>query len=114
MPIPMSDEANTPMKSPKPEGDEGGIPKAPADSEGTASELLISAYEKLSKLGDIISQSQLPEEDKKLFEQLMTMFSVFAESLGGDQGGGGRAPESPEQPGGSAPEAGGNPNARPY
>ena len=75
------------------------------ESPGAASELLLQINENLSKLGDLISRSPLPDEDKQAFDQLAGAFSAFADSLGESPS---NAPKGPQAPVGvNAPETGG-------
>lgn len=48
---------------------------------GQASQLLVQANDILNQLGDIVSKSQLPPEDKQQFGQLMSEFNSFAENM---------------------------------
>ena len=54
-------------------------PKEP----GNASKLLVGIHDQMAQLGEIILASNLPEEDKQAYAQLMQGFMSFADSLTG-------------------------------
>ena len=104
MPIPMTQDQGSMQP-----GQEGA--SLPENEEpGTASQLLSEIQANLSKLGELISKSQLPDEDKQAFDQLAGGFASFADSL---QQSGDQAPQGKVPVGVNAPEAGGRPGAVP-
>lgn len=47
----------------------------------SASELLVTINESLNQLGDIVSRSQLPPEEKQQFGQVLSSFNEFASMM---------------------------------
>lgn len=96
-----------------PQPPQGGPPSpgGPQQAPGGASQLVTEIHDKLLKLMDMVQGAGLPEEDGQELGQIISAFQKFVDDLGKPEG-----QESEDEPGAqgpAAPEAGGNPNARP-
>ena len=60
---------------------------------GDVTKLLVQVNSGLNQLAELIDKSPLPDEDKQQFNQIMSAFSSFTDSLGQPQG-----QQKPQQP----------------
>jgi hypothetical protein len=81
-------------------------PQGQAQQGGGIVEALIETDKRLLSIVTAVSQAPVPDEVKQAFAQAHEAYRSGLEAL---TGGG----QQPDQPGAVAPEAGGNPNARP-
>ena len=104
------------MMPPAPQGAPAPAQGAPAPDQGAApkggaSELVVQIHDGLQKLMEL-AQGKLPDQDLQHLGGIISEFQSFVDELGKPEGQ--EAPEEQAQDGGvAAPEAGGNPNARP-